>query len=63
MREAQTGHRYRHQGTDVLALETGAAVRVAPILADPPWLGPAFSAAAEQLEPLPMAYFGGEVPA
>ena len=33
------------------------------VVTDPPWLGPAFSAAAEQLEPLPMAYFGGEVPA
>jgi len=67
--QAQQGHRYRvtsgpHSGAQVLALSSGQTPRVAPILAaDWPFLGEPFLALSSQLQPLPMTYFHGHVPA
>lgn len=61
--EAKQGHRYSHNGHDVLALESGRVVRVAKIEPGSPWLGRRYEAYAEWLEPLPMKYFHGQVPA
>lgn len=60
--EAKQGHRYRHGGVDVIALENGKVVRVAKIEPGSPWLGRRYTAYAAWLEPLPMRYFHGEVP-
>lgn len=65
---AQQGHRYSvtdgiHAGWEVLALSSGARPRVAPLLAAAwPYLGLPFEVDAEQLQPLPMAYFHGQTP-
>ncbi len=58
--EAKQGHSYSYEGVRVIAMETGPRVEVA-IIHDP-WLGQRFMADAEKLEPLPMAYYHGEVP-
>lgn len=62
---AKQGHRYQHHGWEVLALETGAGlVKVAPLDDSQPYpLGLATYAQATELVPLPMRYFGGELPA
>lgn len=62
MIEARQGHRYRHGDLDVLALDSGETVTVAVIEPGEPWIGRHYTARAEWLEPLPMAYFHGEVP-
>lgn len=67
--QAQQGHRYAvtsgpRAGAQVLALSSGLAPRVAPILApDWPFLGEPFLVLSSQLRPLPMTYFHGQVPA
>lgn len=43
-----------------MALDSGAAVRVAQI--EDGWLGRAYEVRAAWLTPLPMAYFHGQVP-
>ncbi|MBN9410850.1 MAG: hypothetical protein J0H69_17025 [Burkholderiales bacterium] len=57
---AQQGHAYDYAGTKVIALESGENVRVAEIRDG--WLGARLQADAAHLEPLPMAYFHGQVP-
>lgn len=65
---ATQGHRYRvragvFKGSEVLCLAGGDLARVALIDEAKPWpLGSAFLISAQQLEPLAMRYFGGEVP-
>jgi hypothetical protein len=59
---ARQGHRYSYRGGDVLALETGPAVRVAMLVPGAPWLGVQFVAMAQHLTPLPMRYFHNQVP-
>ncbi|UST52937.1 hypothetical protein NF681_11335 [Comamonadaceae bacterium OTU4NAUVB1] len=60
VREARQGHTYDHGGRRVMALDSGAAVRVAQI--EDGWLGRAYEVRAAWLTPLPMAYFHGQVP-
>lgn len=62
MRKATQVHRYRHGDVDVLALENGSTVLVAVLEPGNPWLGRRYQAHADDLEPLPMAYFHGETP-
>ena len=57
---AQQGHAYEYEGVRVLAMESGTEVEVAVI--HDQWLGEKFVARVEDLEPLPMAYFHGQVP-
>ena len=58
------GHRYSYSGRDVLALDSGHVARVAEIHPNKPWpLGQEHTVKASWLVPLPMVYFGGEVPA
>lgn len=57
---AQQGHLYRCQGRKVIALESGERVRVATIRDG--WLDLRMHVDADQLEPLPMVYYHGEVP-
>lgn len=61
MRTATQGHAYLLNGIKVLAMESGRDVRVCEV--GPLWLGRAHVVSAEALEPLPMTYFRGEVPA
>lgn len=61
------GHRYRFHRAgdppcDVLALDGGPCVVLAKLVPGQPWLGEKVVAYAFELEPLPMAYFHGEVP-
>lgn len=63
---ALQGHTYRHvpTGRTVMAMENGSDLHVREVNLQHPW--PLSSSrvlvSAEQLEPLPMTYFGGEVP-
>lgn len=59
------GHKYRDKrtGAEVMAMDAGETVRVREIITDEPWLGREYVARHEWLEPLPMKYFKGEVPA
>ena len=57
---AQQGHAYEYEGVRVLAMESGTRIDVA-IIHDP-WLGQRMTVDAKDLEPLPMAYFHGQVP-
>ena len=61
---ARQGHRYRHKGRDVLAMQSGDTVRVREITPDDVWqqLGEAEWVPAAELVPLPMVYFHGQVP-
>jgi hypothetical protein len=59
---AQQGHLYDHAGTKVLALATGDLVPVGQMEAGHPWFVSRYLVSACALKPLPMAYFGGEVP-
>ena len=61
---ARQGHRYEHAGREVLALSSGDFPRVAAINRAELWpLGSAFVVNASSLKALPMAYFGGAIPA
>jgi hypothetical protein len=59
---ARQGHLYKHFGIRVLAMESGERVKVREVITDAYFLGPEFIARAEWLQPLPMKYFGNEVP-
>ncbi len=59
---AKQGHRYKLQGVDVLALESGEVVRVARIEPEQLWpLGEVRTVSARDLDPVPMRYFHGEI--
>lgn len=61
---ASQGHRYEHAGREVLALSSGPRPRIADIVRDRLWpLDEAVEVDAAELVALPMAYFGGAVPA
>ena len=60
VREARQGHAYDYGGREVIALESGAAVRVAEI--EDGWLGRPYNVCASWLTALPMRYFHGQVP-
>lgn len=57
---ATQGHAYLLDGIKVLAMESGERVQVREI--GPLWLGRAHHVDADLLEPVPMAYFHGQVP-
>lgn len=54
------GHRYKLDGVDVLAMESGHDVTVADIGGQ--WLTNHRRASAEHMTPQPMAYFHGQIP-
>lgn len=62
------GHRYRlditHLGPEVavLALNSGECATVAELVPGEPWLGRRWFVFYDELTPLPMAYFHGDVP-
>ncbi len=61
---AQQGHRYSLGDKQVIAMESGHVVSVRPIDHSEPYpLGAAITVKASWLCPLPMVYYGGEVPA
>jgi hypothetical protein len=65
---ARQGHRYKHKGTDVLAMSNSVkgepCVKVSEINSSRPYpLSESFLARVEDLTPLPMVYFHGQVPA
>lgn len=61
---AQQGHKYQLGDRQVISMETGVVVIVRPIDYSEPYpLGGQITVKASWLKPLPMAYFGGEVPA
>ena len=61
---AKQGHVYRYRLMRVMALESGARVKVAEVDHSRPWpLGKQFIVSACDLSPQPMAYFHGEIPA
>lgn len=57
---AQQGHLYEYRGERVIAMNSGEIVRVRKFVWE--WLGESIIADAEELEPLPMVYFHGELP-
>lgn len=60
---ATAGHLYCHSGRRVIAMETGAVVRVREIdAAEPLGVGCAYTVNSTWLHPLPMRYFGGQSP-
>lgn len=57
------GDKYRLGLMEVMALEDGEFVAVREIRPqDPGGLGPKFHVSARALEPLPMKYYGGQIP-
>lgn len=62
---AKQGHTYRDNrtGSKVMAMELGETVRVREVITDEPWLGREYVAHVDWLDPLPMKYYGGDVPA
>ena len=60
---AQQGHKYQLGDKQVLSMQTGTVIEVRNIdCAEPYPLGPAITVQASWLTPLPMVYYGGEVP-
>lgn len=59
---ARQGHRYEHDGAHVLALASGDLVPVGQLEPGQPWFVSRYVVRADALKPLPMNYFGGEVP-
>lgn len=60
---AKQGHIYMHRDKEVMALGSGEFVTVAELTRDELWpLGVKSIAHAQDLEPLPMRYFGGGIP-
>lgn len=59
----QQGHKYQ-SGADIgIAVEVGPRITyLREVLQEWPWLGRRFAAGTDGLKPLPMRYFGGEVP-
>jgi hypothetical protein len=63
MTEAKQGHRYAWNGLEVLAMESGPYPECQQLTGDYGWpLRPLGRIDAEKLQPLPMAYFSGQVP-
>jgi len=61
---ADQGHRYALGDREVLAMQSGHVVIVRPIDLEEPYpLGPGITVKASWLQPLPMRYFHGEIPA
>jgi len=62
---AKQGHKYLFEGVEVIAMESGRIVHVREIVSGDVWrqLGKRKLAPASMLTPLPMKYFGGQVPA
>ena len=46
----------------MIAMTSGETVRVRELVPDDPWLGQAWNVPADELKPLPMKYYGGQVP-
>lgn len=60
---ADQGHRYALGDREVLAMQSGHVITVRPIDLDEPYpLGAPITVKASWLKPLPMVYFGGEIP-
>lgn len=59
---ARQGHRYLWNEMHVIALETGARVKVLAFTPSEPWSEYTTFVNASELMSLPMAYFGGQVP-
>ena len=61
--EITQGHKYAHKGVHVLAIHAGIGGSwfVRPIAGE--WLGSGQYAQAEDLHPMPMKYFHGQIPA
>lgn len=59
---ARQGHRYLWNQMHVIALETGARVKVLAFTPEEPWSEYTTFVNASELMALPMAYFGGMVP-
>lgn len=61
---AHQGHKYQLGDRQVISMQSGIVVIVRPIDHSEPYpLGGQITVKASWLKPLPMAYFGGEVPA
>ena len=56
------GHRYKLNGSSVVALDSGMQVRVMHFNPGEPWHGLVEAVQADQLKPEPMKYFHGELP-
>ena len=61
-RFAKQGHRYLWKENHVLALETGARVRILVLDLSGPWNDYTTFASAAELTPQPMVYFGNQIP-
>jgi hypothetical protein len=62
--KAVQGHRYRYGNTEVMAMQSGVVVEVREIdQLDVCPLGARHTVKASWLQPVPMRYFHGEVPA
>jgi hypothetical protein len=59
---ARQGHRYLWNDMHVIALETGARVKVLAFVPQEPWSEFTTFVNAADLQPLPMTYFGGQIP-
>lgn len=62
IRQGQT-YKDKRTGCTVMAMESGEVARVRELVMGEPWLGREYVASSEWLEPQPMKYHGGEVPA
>lgn len=61
---AQQGHKYRMGDRTVIAMQSGVVVVVRVVEESEPYpLGMPITVKASWLAPLPMKYYGGEVPA
>jgi len=60
--KAQQGHKYQYGELTVIAMEPGITARVREIDPVTQWLGREHTVKASWLKPLPMVYYGGEVP-
>ena len=59
---AKQGRLYQYGSHQVIAMTSGETVRVRELVPDDPWLGQAWNVPADELKPLPMKYYGGQVP-
>ena len=60
---ARQGHKYQLDGKQVISMQTGLVVRVREIDHTEPYpLGRAITVKASWLTPLPMVYYGNEIP-
>ena len=60
---AQQGHKYQLDGVEVLALSSGPRPRIAAIVRERCWpLDEPVEVDSNDLQPLPMAYFHGQIP-